>query len=51
MEELRQDLKLAPGQPAAWQAYLDKVKAYAADMARERSRGTAARVQRNLRRV
>jgi hypothetical protein len=39
MEELRQDLKLAPGQQAAWQAYIDKVKAYAADMARERSRG------------
>lgn len=41
MEELREDLKLAPGQQAAWQAYLDKVKAYAADMARERSREQA----------
>ena len=38
IEELRVDLKLAPEQQPAWDAYVDKVRALVLDIARERGR-------------
>jgi len=38
LEELRQDLKLDPAQQPLWDAYADKVRALALDIARERAR-------------
>jgi len=38
MYELHEDLRLTPAQQPAWQSYADKVRALAADLARERSR-------------
>ncbi len=38
MHELYEDLKLAPQQEAAWQAYVSKIQAMASDLARDRRR-------------
>lgn len=42
VEELRQDLKLTAEQEPVWQSYVDKLRALAGDVARERNRRTAA---------
>jgi len=39
---LEEDLHLAPGQQAAWQACMDKIAAYATDIGREQTRGSPA---------
>ena len=39
LDLLQEDLKLKPEQFTAWAAFSDKTKAYATDLARERSRG------------
>lgn len=41
VEELRQDLKLTAEQEPIWQSYVDKVRALAGDVTRERSRRPA----------
>ncbi len=41
LEELRIDLKLAPEQGPAWDAYAEKVQAFRSDLARQRSRADA----------
>ena len=41
IEELREDLKLTAEQEPAWQSYVDKVRALAGDLARERGRRPA----------
>ncbi|HEV7821230.1 MAG TPA: Spy/CpxP family protein refolding chaperone [Burkholderiales bacterium] len=44
---LEEDLQLRPDQRAAWQACADKINAYATDIGREQSRGTASAVSLN----
>ena len=41
VEELRQDLKLTAEQEPVWQSYVDKLRALAGDVTRERSRRPA----------
>jgi len=41
VEELREDLKLTAEQEPLWQSYVDKVRALASDVARERARRPA----------
>ena len=42
LSALQDELKLAPAQDAAWQAFAAKTRAYAADIARERARNLRA---------
>ena len=51
--ELEEDLKLTPEQQPLWQSYLDKVRALGNDIARERSRKSAApaNVQQQIERI
>ena len=45
LEELRIDLKLAPEQGPAWDAYAEKLQAFRSDLARQRSRaGSTAKL-------
>jgi len=51
IEELREDLKLAPQQQAAWERYVDKVRAIADDATREGQRGRRERDMTGMQRI
>jgi hypothetical protein len=51
LHEFHEDLKLSPAQEPAWESYLDKVRALANDIARERSKGRSAAQGSVLQRV
>jgi periplasmic protein CpxP/Spy len=51
LHEFQEDLKLSPAQEPAWESYLDKVRALATDIARERSRARSAAQENVLQRI
>jgi LTXXQ motif family protein len=51
IEELREDLKLAPQQVPAWERYVDKVRAIADDATRERQRVQRAQDLTGMQRI